>query len=392
MLSPFCVNSIHNALIGLQNVAITYNFSPSCQLVWSGTAKQQLTTTAGIPPTYALNPLPITMSVAFTNSALWANFLSPPTTQSIPPQINWNYDEIQCYPTGNGVVPPAIVDVPITVASNSLQLKCVPSRIIVGLRRPTALKSYSDPDSYFKINNVQITFANTTGILSTCQSEELYNISKKNGLNYDYKSWAGYYDAPAITSGPAVPATAIPFNNNARGTGSLLVLDPSTDFGINPELSAGVMGTYQFQITVNAQPLDPVNFLASNTNYELFVITVIDGEFSCDVAGTGATTSRIGLITEADVLSAPVDYNVDYNELKGNGWLSSIKHFAKKALPIIKDVAPHAIEIFNKAKSHLEDTGSALVGSGANGAGLGRGLGKGVGGRISKLSLKNRLA
>ena len=369
-LSPFCVNSIHNALIGLQSVNLTYNFSPTCQLVWSGTTKQQVVLVTGV-----LSALPISMAVSFKNPQLWCNFLSPPTTQSIPPQINWNYDEVVSFVTGNGVVPSAQVDVANTVTSTNLQLKVIPQRIIVGLRRPTALKSYTDPDSYFKINSCAITFANATGILSTCQSEELYNISKKNGLNYDYKSWAGYYDSGTVK-----------MNNDARGIGSLLILNPSEDFGMPENLSAGVMGTYNFNISVNFTPLDKTNYAVANTNYELFVIVVNDGEFSVDVAGSGATSSRIGLITEADCLSATIDYNVNYDELKGNGWLSSIKHFAKKALPLIKDVAPHAIEIFNKAKSHLEDSGSALIGSG-QGKGLGRG------GRLSKLnSLKNRLA
>jgi len=61
----------------------------------------------------------------------------------------------------------------------------------------------------------------------------------------------------------------------------------------------------------------------------------------------------------------------------------------KKAVPIIKDVAPLAMEAYKKAKMHLDETGSALIGSGVGFGVNGRGVGRG--GKLSKLSLKDRL-
>jgi hypothetical protein len=379
-LSPLCVNNIHNALIGLQNVNVTYNFSPTSQLVWSATPKQQVLTATG-----ALTALPITMTTAFSGAQLWCNFLSPPTYQSIPPTITWNYDEVISFPTGNGIVPVAQVDKAVTVTSTLLQLKCIPQRIIIGCRIPTSGKKFTDPDAYFKISSCAITFANSTGILSTCESEELYNISKKNGLNYDYKSWAGYFDAPLV----AGAQNGVPFNGGARGIGSLLVFNPAEDFGLGENLAAGVMGTYNFSVQITATPLDAVNFPynatpgSGSTNYEMFIITVNDGIFTCEVSGTGATSSKIGLLTEADVLSTSVSPDANYDELKGNGFLSNVKNFIKRAVPIARDIAPSVVDIFNKTKKHLDESGSGLIGSG---------VGKGVGGKISRLSIKSRLS
>jgi hypothetical protein len=111
-----------------------------------------------------------------------------------------------------------------------------------------------------------------------------------------------------------------------------------------------------------------------------------DGEISVNLQN-GTTNAKLGLITEADVLTAPLDPNAPpASELQGNGFLSGLKQFIKKAVPIARDIAPHAIEIFNKTKEHLN--GSALIGSGI-GAGQGHGLGRG--GKLSKLSLKDRL-
>jgi hypothetical protein len=314
------------------------------------------------------------MTSTFSAAELWCQFLSPQPYQSIPPVINWNYDEIQMFPTGNGVVAPATVDAPVPIVSTLLQLKCIPQRIIIGVRVPTAMKKYTDSDSYFAINKCAITFANGTGILSSCNSEQLYNISRKNGLNYDYKSWAGYYDDPA---------SGVNFNNGNRGVGSLLVINPAEDMGLTENLAAGVTGTFNFSVDLTATPLDAVNFATPSTNYELFIITVNDGVFTVDVQGTGATTSKIGLLTEADVLATSVSPDVSYDELKGNGFLSNIKNFIKRAVPIARDIAPSVVDIFNKTKKHLDDSGSGLIGSGQ---------GKGVGGKISRLSIKSRLS
>jgi hypothetical protein len=398
MLSPLCYEKLHSGLIGLQNINLLYNFSPSAsQLVWSGTPKYQWINT---PVTTALA---VTNTVSFntSNAMLWVGFISPSPLMSIPPQVSYAYDEIQCYTTQNlqaiqyngwlansvnaGTSYPGL---PVQVSTNNIQLKVVPSRILIGVRPQISQMTYHDPHAYFQINGCSINFDNNVGILSSCQAEELYNISKKNGLNYDYASWLGEYDTYVLQTDATNPLKSgtVPsgFNNFAHGSGSLLVLDPALDFGLSDSLAAGVSGSYNFQVTLNVKCINS-KFSTASTAYEIFVIVVNDGSISIDVEGTGAVASQIGLISTADVLTAPLDVNVDYNELKGNGWLSSIKHFARKAIPIIKDVAPHAIEIFNKAKSHLEDTGSALIGSG-----VGRGVGRG--GKLSKLSLKSRLS
>jgi hypothetical protein len=398
MLSPLCYEKLHSGLIGLQNINLLYNFSPSAsQLVWSGTPKFQYK--AG-PSVIAL---PVTNTVSFntSNAMLWVGFISPSPLMSIPAQVSYAYDEIQCYTTQNlnaitynGWLQNTLVPAGATyngasqqVSTNNIQLKVVPSRILIGVRPQLSQMTYQDPHSYFQINGCSINFDNGVGILSSCLAEELYNISKKNGLNYDYASWLGEYDTYKAQTDPADPLASgtvpLGFNNWAHGTGSLLVFDPAVDFGLADGLAAGVSGSYNFQVTLNVKCINS-KFSAGSSAYEIFVIVVNDGSVSIDCAGTGAVASQIGLISSADVLTAPLDVNVDYNELKGNGWLSSIKHFAKKAIPIIKDVAPHAMEIFNKTKSHLENSGSALIGSG-----VGRGVGRG--GKLSKLSLKDRL-
>jgi hypothetical protein len=385
-LSPLCYDALHSGLIGLQNINLLYNFSPSAsQLVWSGTPKSQRsadgTATGDLVVNMSVNYTPTNATTGqISRSQLWVGFISPSSLMSIPPQINYNYDQVECYTTQS--LPPIAYNGKQSFFTQNIQLKVVPKTILVGVRKQLSQCTYQDPHAYFQIQKASFNFDNNVGLLSNCDKHELYSISKKNGLNYDYASWLGEYDDNESTS-----AGGIAWNNNAHGTGSLLVINPAEDFGLGDAQACGVAGAYNFQVNLDVKCLNKT-FGAGSNAYECIVVVINDGELAIDVAGSGNVTSKIGLITEADVLSAPLDPNVDVSELEGNGWLSGAKSFLKKALPIVKDVAPLAIEAFKKAKAHLDDTGSALIGSGV---GLGYGKGVGRGGRISKLSLKDRL-
>jgi hypothetical protein len=353
-LSPLCYDALHSGLIGLQNINLLYNFSTTAnQLVWSGTPKYSVDAT----PTATLLPVNMNVNFAPTISAttasaqLWVGFISPSTLMTIPPQVNYNYDQVECYTTQN--LPsvqygqPSAVQSPFT---QNIQLKVIPKLILVGARKQLSACTYQDPHAYFQITKASFNFDNNVGLLSNCDQHELYAVSRKNGLNYDYPNWLGEYDDSA---------SGVKWNNNAHGTGSLLVINPAEDFGLQDAQACGVAGSYNFQVNLGVKCINPwFNGTGSRgTAWEIIVIVINDGELAIDVAGSGNVTSKIGLITEADVLSAPLDPNVNAEELQGNGWLSSIKSFVKKAVPIIKDVAPDAINIFNKAKAHLEEKG-----------------------------------
>jgi hypothetical protein len=385
-LSPLCYDALHSGLIGLQNINLLYNFSPTAsQLVWSGTPKSQVNagTVAPLAIKMEVDYTPVVGTTGISRAQLWVGFISPSSLMSIPPQINYNYDQVECY-TSQGLNP-IQYNGEVQFTTQNIQLKVVPKTILVGVRKQLAQCGYQDPHAYFQISKASFNFDNNVGLLSSCNKNELYAISKKNGLNYDYASWLGEYDDTESTGASVNPSIA--WNNNAHGVGSLLVINPAEDFGLGDSQASGVAGAYNFQVNLTVKCINK-SFTALSSAYECIVVVINDGELAIDVAGSGNVTSKIGLITEADVLSAPLDPNVDASELEGNGWLSGAKSFLKKALPIVKDVAPLAIEAFKKAKAHLDDTGSALIGSGV---GLGYGKGVGRGGRISKLSLKDRL-
>lgn len=380
-LSPFVWGKAnHSSFIGLQNITLVYNFSQNSELVWSGTRPK---TTAGADVPVNVNVQFAPLGSAQTDATCWVAYLSPSPLMQIPNQISYNYYEVQRF-LSNGFSPLAYSQ-KTTVNSNNIQLKVVPSLMMIGVRKTKGNQRYYNTDSYYGINKASINFANTVGILSSASQYNLYSIAKKNGLNYNFNSFSGKFGNlnPNPTAGNVDAFTP-------SGVGSLLVLRPSEDFGLGDAEAAGLMGAFNFQVSLDIECLDPSLSVASS-DYELFVITVNEGEISIDVAGTGATTTNIGCVSEADVLKAEVRNGLDYNNLKGlvgGDFLSSLKNWVRKGADAVHSVAKYAPMVSNGLKS---------VGMG-QGAGVGRGhggelLGSGLeGGAIaSKKSLKDRL-
>lgn len=187
MLSPFVFSKMnHSSLIGLQNITLVYNFAQNAsELVWSGT-RPQLTPAGGGD----LVPANVSVQVNFapagstvTDAQLWVGYYSPSALMEIPKQVNYNFYEVQRFLT-NGFSP-MIYGNTETINSNNIQLKVIPSLILCGVRRTKGLQRYYQPDCYMKVERASVNFANTVGILSSASPFNLYQISKKNGLNYN---------------------------------------------------------------------------------------------------------------------------------------------------------------------------------------------------------------
>jgi hypothetical protein len=376
MLSPFIFSKLnHSSLIGLQNITLVYNFASNSELVWSGT---QPVCTDGtlLNPTVNVQFAPL--NSAQTDATCWVGYYSPSPLMEIPKEVTYNYYEVQRFLT-NGFSPMSY-GIQQTINSNNIQLKVIPSMIIVGVRRTKGNQRYWQPDAYMTVKKTSINFANTVGILSSASPFSLYSISKKNGLNYNFNEWQATFgnNWSDTLTGAQIPS----------GTGSLLVLKPSEDFGLSDAEASGLSGAFNFQVSLTVECADPsIAAQTPITDYELFVIVINEGQLSIDVAGTGSVVTNIGCISEADVLSAQTSSHIDYNKLNGlvgGDFLSSLKNFAQKASNVVHNVAKYA----------------PMVSDGLKSVGLGRGAGHGAGfsgGELigsaiaSKKSLKDRL-
>lgn len=230
------------------------------------------------------------------------------------------------------------------------------------------------------LKSVSITFNNASGLLSTATPQDLYHISKKNGLKTSFPHWtAGLYTNNNYRDNPD---TSLVY---AQGCGSVLCVE-STDLSIPPQLSAGCNGV--FNLVVRADVFNPFinggglpgldgielannDRVSENLPFQLFVIPVNSGllQYNCS---NGQWTKLIGNLTSADVLNAPTasedyfkrDRNM-YGGMRGAGFFDDLLSGVKKGLSVVKGLAP----VVSGIASMIPDPRAQMVAQGANAAG-----------------------
>jgi hypothetical protein len=366
MLSPFIATSHcdHSALVGIKNMILTLNFASDLSRVWSHAIVGALT-----------QPTITNISVAFTNQELLVAYLTPKPSMHITDINMYNYTSIEYYPQPNRVVASGAAD---QVSVQNLQLNVVPDTVVVWARKADNVRTYNDTDSYLAITGVNITYFNKTGLLGTANPQQLWQISKKNGLNMPWEQWSAQnqFNFGGGSGGSNIPMC-----------GSVLVLKPSLDFGLQDDVSNGLQTNNQLQMTVNIQ-----NHTGSSYNYVLYVMTLTEGVLSIE---RGHVVTQIGTASRADIMNAKLNMSpyLDFNDLEfidasyQGGNLKSF--FKNKVLPFVQEHGNRIVNEFvypiahHKSKEHF---------------GYGEGEGISVGGafmggrKMSRSALKRRIA
>ena len=203
--------------------------------------------------------------------------------------------------------------------------------------------------SFLEISNISISFNNKSGILASANPQQLFNLSSKNGSCQTWQEFSGGYFGSSIAgSGVVIPSI-----------GSMLVLNPSLDFGLEDSLSASSLGQFNFMITISG-----VNQYPYTIQPELVVITANSGLF---ITEAGVSQTYQGILSKTDVLNAkaqrPVIDTDEYRRLVG-GKMSNmgvgrvLKRFRKDA--IMRSSAPSVV------------SGGVIVGSGRKQGKLGK--------------------
>lgn len=251
-------------------------------------------------------------------------------------------------------------------------------------------------DTYLALENINITFANYTGLLSSASKAQLYQIAIKNGCSMNWAQWSGERE-----NDPAAWVTPVA----QYGTiGSVMAIEFSTDLGLPSDMCPGLQG--QFQLQINAQFRNTSN---ASINATLFIIIVSEG--SMTIPGLNSCTRQLGVITKSDILNAKAKPGITYDQVRdslyGSGdFLSNLKNFGSKISDFLK-----SSKLISTVANVLPIPGAPIVGTLARNLGYGNqgrggivldpsqyhdyGCGEGVmaGGReIPRSSLKNRLS
>ncbi len=352
------------------------------------------------------NPAVSTFSsiiVTLGQPTLLFRYITPSPLEKIPRFKNYPYYEIQRYPTdANSAIASGAS---VILSSSNIQLNSIPRMMYIFARKRNSDLTNLDTDTFLSIEKVSINWANNSGLLSNATKRDLYEMSKKNGCNLNWRAWSG--ENTFFNSGGTV--------QQINGVGSVLAVEFGTDLAVGIDEAPGLNGTYQLQMEVNL-----TNRSANSVTPTLYVVVSNEGVFTIE---NNSAYSQVGVISRQDVLNAQKQKGINYNDLRymaGASFFRSLsrglKRIYKKASPIVKKairigktVAPYikdikkiaemmgvgydeAEEIYNKMK---RKKGKAYVG-GASARGKKRGRPKKggilIGGRyVTKADLERAL-
>lgn len=328
-------------------------------------------------------------------------YITPDETQILSPNmpITYPYYDVQRYPLDfSTAVTPGAANTTGQINSNNLQLNSIPRMMYIYARTRnqdlyTAGTGCNFTDTYLALENINITFANYTGLLSSASKYQLYQIATKNGCGLNWTQWSGERENNAASWTTPV---------SQYGTiGSILAIEFATDLGLPSDMCPGLQG--QFQLQVNAQFRNTSN---ANINATLYIIIVSEGSFT--IPGLNSATRQLGVITKSDILNAKTKPGVTYDQIQeslygGEGnFLSNLKNFGSKINDFLKDS-----KIISNVASVLPLPFAPAIGNVARNLGYGEGgividpsqyhdygCGEGVivgGKKLTRKDLKNRL-
>lgn len=227
---------------------------------------------------------------------LLLNFLSTQSTDLIPSRSVVPY---MSYPRYLTTATTAIsAGATTSVTSANLQLNQIPDKFIICVRKPMNTQTTKDADAFFRINTIQISLNNQSGLLSTATNYDLWRLGCESGSSQSFLEFSGLAsnNNSATSLGSTVPTT-----------GSLLVLSPSQCLSLPAMLSSGSIGQFNFQITLNV-----TNPYGVSITPEIVIITANSGIM---VNQNGSSAVYTGILTRQMVVDTATMANVPSVEI-----------------------------------------------------------------------------
>jgi hypothetical protein len=355
MLSPWVfANSIsgNSAMYGVSNLNFTMNIGQANR-VWR-TSNLNMQLAAPVAPATVGLPTQKTVKLAasgFANSRLLFQFLTPHPSLLLSSKNVHNYYEMPRY-ISNGFkeIPPQSQ---VQLSTQTLQLNSIPDKLIIMVRVPISSQTNQDTDSCLCIRGVSIQFNNSSGILSSAQSVDLYRYSTQAGSNQNYLEWNGIANTYTAT-----PAT-IPPNIGVATTGSFLMLEFGTHIQISEDFySAGSLGNFNLMVQ-----LQVFNQFDVPVTPEICLITVNSGVFICQ---KGSSSLFTAILSKADVLTASEQepyHKSDARRLVGGGFADLMKSAMGKLPSLLPKLAPLAKNLLSGIDNKYAQAGAAGLGA-----------------------------
>jgi hypothetical protein len=331
LLSPFiwdCEDENHMGYANVNTMDFNITFKNNLSRMFSVVSPSLDVPLPGAPAVTSI-------TISYTQSPeMHFVYISPSDIMSIPRSLTYPYCQLERYVTNGQAVANGATAV---VTSNNIQLNQIPKRIFAFLRQKNADQTFNSSDTFASILNVNVNFNNYSGLLSSMDQYDLYQISRKNGIDM---SW-------------------VQFSNFC---GSVLALDFGSDIAVSPVEAPGLLGNYNFQITINYK--NTSNNAAGFINYDLYLIVCNEGTFEIKV---GSGVPQTGVLSKEAILGSSNLPQMEYNEVKMQGGtvFGKLKSFvtgAAKGAREIGKIGQMVAPQYAPAFSALEQLGKAAGG------------------------------
>jgi len=226
--TPLCgiQNLIINGTYSGNNGSLNNNISPLSR-IWSHR------TTVGGSTITGINVQVLAVSANLS-------YYQAPITYPLPRSLAYPFYEYVPVQTQNNQ--PLVLNQSTQISFNTQTLTSVPKCVYIWIARQNQFDSYLTTDSAIRIDSVKIIFNGQDGILSSATPQQLYNMSRANGLvdNYsDFRTRVGSYICLNF-------GNDIPFNS--------------------ADLATGVNGNFDFSMVVDCTNISKTNNLLVSLN------------------------------------------------------------------------------------------------------------------------------
>lgn len=299
------------------------------------------------------------MSIQILQPTVHMLALTLPFGQTVSNEQNFPYHQIDCQTSQTTQIIQPGAD--FSFDTGTQQLNYVPSRIYLFAKPSDSFvtsllyRQVNIPNCFSAIKNINISFANRSGILSNFEQQHLFHVTKSNGLipSYAYCDWLGT-------------------NNPHPLRGGILALDIVKDLcSASKTITTGLSDKTTLQIRGTM-----TNVSGDAIPFDIMLITVYDGVFSIINRNMGVT--NLSLISDLRELT-PLD--LPYSEvvrMMGGGDGGSVKSFFKGLWEKVKEIVPiiRKSGVIGNVLSSFPQT--AALGTMAKSIGFGDGYGDGA--------------
>lgn len=249
-----------HGLINVSNLNWQWTFrSPLANFIWSHDA---------------VNGNNITSAVCnITAMSLYYRQCTPKVLSSIPKACIYPYYSV--IPAITSYTAPVAPGASVQLSMQALNLQAIPKMVYIYARQQDSEQTYLTPNAYFRIDNVNVTYMNASGLLASAPTQELFRIAHKNGFNGSWDQWNKY-------------------------SGSVLCLKFGEDIGLSSLYSPSQLVSNQLSMVVSLTNLSAVTFSVVN----LFVQVVYEGTATIQNNGMNL---NINVLSNSDVLNSQID-------------------------------------------------------------------------------------